>query len=124
MTPDLIIFYVDDLSRSLKFYENILRTPPMESFSDYAWFSLSNDLGIALWERKSVKPEVERPGTGGELVFPAMDKEEVDAIYANWTRAGAEIIQEPEDRPFGYTFTAADPDGNRLRVYMPAKVVV
>jgi len=30
-----------------------------------------------------------------------------------------DIIQEPVQMDFGYTFVATDPDGHRLRVFVP-----
>jgi len=37
-----------------------------------------------------------------------------------WTKRGLAIAQEPTKMNFGFTFTALDPDGHRLRVYAPA----
>jgi hypothetical protein len=36
-------------------------------------------------------------------------------------KLGLRIIQEPVKMDFGFTFTAADPDGHRLRVFAPAQ---
>lgn len=45
-------------------------------------------------------------------------KQEVDELYAKWKNAGAKILAEPEDKPWHLReFTAADLDGNRLRVF-------
>ena len=44
--------------------------------------------------------------------------EEVDALYESWRGNQARIIAPPESKPWGlHEFTAADPDGNRLRVF-------
>ena len=37
-----------------------------------------------------------------------------------WAKLGLKILQEPTKMDFGYTFTAADPDGHRLRVFAAA----
>jgi predicted enzyme related to lactoylglutathione lyase len=39
-----------------------------------------------------------------------------------WKLLGLDIIQEPTKMDFGFTFTAADPDGHRLRVFAPAQM--
>ncbi len=45
-------------------------------------------------------------------------KEEVDELYQRWQRAGAEIIAEPEDKPWHLReFRVADLDDNQMRVF-------
>jgi uncharacterized glyoxalase superfamily protein PhnB len=45
-------------------------------------------------------------------------REAVDALYEQWLGNRATIISPPESKPWGlHEFTAADPDGNRLRVF-------
>ena len=45
-------------------------------------------------------------------------KAEVDELYDRWRKAGANILSEPEDKPWRLReFTVADPDGNRFRVF-------
>lgn len=45
-------------------------------------------------------------------------KREVDELYDRWHNAGAKILAAPEDKPWRLReFTAADPDGNQLRVF-------
>jgi len=43
---------------------------------------------------------------------------EVDALHAEWAKAGAQIDAPPEAQPWKlYEFFARDPDGNRFRVF-------
>jgi uncharacterized glyoxalase superfamily protein PhnB len=45
-------------------------------------------------------------------------KAEVDALHRTWSERGARIIAAPESKPWNlHEFTAADLDGNRLRVF-------
>ena len=45
-------------------------------------------------------------------------KSEVDALFAAWKASDAKIVSEPEDKPWKLReFTAADPDGNLIRVF-------
>ncbi len=45
-------------------------------------------------------------------------KEEVDDLYRLWSASKAQLLSRPESRPWGlHEFTAADPDGNLLRVF-------
>ena len=51
------------------------------------------------------------PGTGNLVVLV----EEVDSVFETCIAAGAEIIIEPDDRPYGQRdFALRDPDGNVL----------
>ena len=45
-------------------------------------------------------------------------KAEVDELFAEWKAAHARIVSEPEDKPWHLReFTAADLDGNLIRVF-------
>ena len=45
-------------------------------------------------------------------------KGEVDDLHRAWRSTNAILLSEPESKPFGlHEFTAADPDGNRFRVF-------
>ena len=45
-------------------------------------------------------------------------KDAVDALYRAWRTSNAIVLSEPESKPWGlHEFTAADPDGNRFRVF-------
>ena len=45
-------------------------------------------------------------------------KEEVDDLYRAWSAGNARVMSAPESKPWGlHEFTAADPDGNLLRVF-------
>jgi predicted lactoylglutathione lyase len=45
-------------------------------------------------------------------------KEEVDDLYKLWNSSKANMVSDPEPKPWGlYEFTAADPDGNMFRVF-------
>jgi catechol 2,3-dioxygenase-like lactoylglutathione lyase family enzyme len=43
---------------------------------------------------------------------------EVNALHAAWRDAHAVLLSDPESKPWGlHEFSAADPDGNRIRVF-------
>jgi uncharacterized glyoxalase superfamily protein PhnB len=45
-------------------------------------------------------------------------RDEVDELYRAWSASGARLISAPEPKPWGlHEFTAADLDGNLLRVF-------
>lgn len=57
--------------------------------------------------------------TGPVLIWLNLDsREEVDALYEQWRGNEVKIVAPPEAKPWGlYEFTAADLDGNFLRVF-------
>ena len=45
-------------------------------------------------------------------------KVDVDDLHCAWRSTNAILLCDPESKPWGlYEFTAADPDGNRFRVF-------
>jgi predicted lactoylglutathione lyase len=45
-------------------------------------------------------------------------KGEVDDLHRAWHSSNAILLSDPESKPWGlHEFTAADPDGNRFRVF-------
>ncbi len=62
----------------------------------------------------------ERYGNAAPLLFwlNLDSKAEVDELFAEWNAAQAKIVSEPEDKPWKLReFTAADLDGNLIRVF-------
>ena len=59
-------------------------------------------------------------GNAGPILFwlNLDSKAEVDQLFAEWKSAGATIVSEPEDKAWKLReFTAADLDGNLMRVF-------
>ena len=79
--------------------------------------NLPSGVGLGLWAHSNLKPSVEKPGVGSELVFAVDD---VEAAYVDWKKRGLGIAQPPTQANFGLSFVALDPDGHRLRVFSPA----
>ncbi|HJV47689.1 MAG TPA: VOC family protein [Geothrix sp.] len=121
--PNFVIFYVDQPLRSAAFYGDLLGSAPVESGPTFAMFVLPSGLKLGLWSRHTVEPAFEavKGGSGGgaELVFTVDSREAVKAAHAAWKAKGLPILQAPVAMDFGYTFVAQDPDGHRLRVYVP-----
>lgn len=115
--PTFIILYVDDPLRSAAFYGSLLGKEPVESAPTFAMFALANGTMLGLWSRHTVEPAATVPPGGSEICFVAGSDDEVTAMHRDWTTRGLPMLQPPTRMDFGYTFTAADPDGHRLRVF-------
>ena len=57
--------------------------------------------------------------TGPVLIWLNLEsKAEVDALFAEWQARDAKLLSEPQDAPWKlHEFTAADLDGNLIRVF-------
>ena len=117
--PNFILLYVGSPARSASFYARILGCDPIEASASFVLFKLDSGCMLGLWGRSGVEPQATKPG-GGELAFALDDDLAVDRLHAEWSGLGIPVIQPPVRMDFGYTFTATDPDGHRLRAFCPS----
>lgn len=69
---------------------------------------------------KAEQPPLPHSVTPSPYRFIALESDAaLDAMHADWTAHGLTFAQAPVRKEFGYTFVALDPDGHRLRVYVP-----
>ena len=116
MRPTLI-FYVADVAKSCTFYTRILAREPVESSPNFAMYALKSGTMFGLWARHDVQPSISTHGTSGELAFVADTQAKVESLHKRWSEDKTAIAQPPTAMDFGYTFTALDPDGHRVRVF-------
>ena len=114
--PNHILLYVTEARRSAAFYADLLGKPPIESHPNFALFALESGVMLGLWARAEAQPAPTAAPGGVELGFVVESQAEVNARFAAWQERGLTILQPPTALDFGFTFTAADPDGHRLRV--------
>jgi predicted enzyme related to lactoylglutathione lyase len=65
-----------------------------------------------MWAVMQAPPQ--QPAPGIDLYLQV---EDVDAAHALWKARGVEMVTEPNDQPFGRTFSFKDPDGRVLHAY-------
>ena len=116
-TPHYTILYVADPVASARLYGGLLDAHAIDIQPTFSLFALEGGRMLGLWARDSVKPAAAFQGSASELAFRVTDAAQVDALHADWRERGLAILQDPQMLDFGYTFTAADPDGHRLRVF-------
>lgn len=112
----MITLGVRDLARSIRFYEQGLGLPRMESPPEVAFFTL-NGTWLALFGRESLAEDAGVPaeGTGFagfSLAHNLGTEAEVDALMDEAVAAGATLVK-PAGKVFwgGYSGYFADPDG-------------
>jgi predicted enzyme related to lactoylglutathione lyase len=114
-----ILAYVSDVPKSAALYGKLLALAPVESSPSFALFVLPSGVKFGLWAKQDVAPPANPPG-GIELSLAVADEPAVHATLKTWSSLGLAVIQPPTRMDFGFTFTATDPDGHRLRVFAPA----
>ena len=118
LNPNFVLLYVESPLKSAGFYEALLGIPPVDKAATFSMFALPSGIMLGLWAIAGVQPPA-TSGGGSELAFTAAGKAAVDKAFAAWKAKGVNMVQTPVQMDFGYTFTAVDPDGHRLRVFAP-----
>jgi len=116
---DYILLAVRDPLQSAALYAQVLGTEPVEKAPTFVLYVLGNGGKIGLWLADDVVPRA-KPAGGAEISFTEPDKAALLATHEAWKAAGLTILQPPTEMDFGFTFTAEDPDGHRLRPFVPA----
>lgn len=116
----MTILAVADPLVSARFYQSLLGIEPVECQATFAMFVLPSGLKLGLWQREGVAPAVTAEPGSVELAAALADGAALRDCWARWRGLGVEVIQPPTQMDFGLTMTAADPDGHRLRVFVPA----
>jgi catechol 2,3-dioxygenase-like lactoylglutathione lyase family enzyme len=117
--PNQILNYVANAPASAELYSKILGLSPIEASPKFAMFQLPTGTILALWARDEVEPKATLPG-GTEIGFSVGSDDAVMRTRDTWASFGLKILQEPTKMDFGFTCTAADLDGHRLRVFSPS----
>jgi uncharacterized glyoxalase superfamily protein PhnB len=111
----LITLGVADVARSRAFYEALGWRASSASNAEVAFFQ-ANGLALALWGRAALAADAEvedRPSgfSGVALAHNLRSEEEVDALFAEAVRAGAQAVKIPRKIFWGgYAGYFADPD--------------
>ena len=113
----MITLGVDDMERSVEFYEKGLGFPRMETPPTVAFFTL-NGTWLGLYGREALAEDADVPPEGGSyggfaLAHNVHSEEEVDAVYAQALAAGATPTKQPQKTFWGgYSGYFRDPDGH------------
>jgi len=119
LTPNLILFYVENSNKSAVFYEKIFKIKPIASFPNYTAFTLANGFTFSLWSMHAKNFVSGGHGHRSELALMVPTEDQVRTLRNTWKELGVQIEQDLHEAVFGLTFVALDPDGHRIRVCMP-----
>ncbi|MCS0788471.1 VOC family protein [Cytobacillus firmus] len=124
----VITLGVDDLERSLHFYEKGLGLPTQGivgrefEHGAVAFFDLQSGLKLAIWNRKDIAHDTSMKQTGISpteftIGHNVGSKEEVDTVMKQAESAGAVIAVQAHDTFWGgYSGYFQDPDGHLWEV--------
>jgi catechol 2,3-dioxygenase-like lactoylglutathione lyase family enzyme len=107
---------VADLQRSIRFYEDVLGLPRLETPPEVAFFEMGRTW-LSLYGREALAADAGVPSAGAgfpgfTLAHNVRSAAEVDALIEAVRAAGARIVREPSRADWGgYTAYFADPDG-------------
>jgi catechol 2,3-dioxygenase-like lactoylglutathione lyase family enzyme len=113
---DVITLFVGDLGRAKEFYARVFELAPIFEDADSAVFRFENMLVNLLVVRAA--PELIEPAPvgeagGGARFLLTVPVAEVDAAVESLRNRGVELLNGPQDRPWGVRTAAfADPDGH------------
>ncbi len=113
----MITLGVRDLGRAVKFYQEGLGFPRMESPPEVAFFTLNGSwLGLYGREALAEDAQVSAEGSGFEsfsLAHNVASEAEVDAVMQQALEAGATLVKAPQKVFWGgYSGYFQDPDGH------------
>lgn len=114
--PDFISFQVRDLQASADFYENTVGLTRVPAPNPQAVVFTSGPVAFAV---RNPLPGVDldalgQLGAGIGVWFHCGDTQ---ALHHKLVEAGAKIVTDPFDGPFGTTFSFLDPDGYTMTVH-------
>ncbi len=115
-----------DVQKSSAFYENLLG---MTRHFESDWFVILThkdidglEYGILQRDHAIVPPDVQATPAGVIITFVVAD---CDEVYHKAVAAGASVIEEPTDMPYGQRrMLLHDPDGTVVDVSAPTALVV
>ncbi|HKG25743.1 MAG TPA: VOC family protein [Thermomicrobiales bacterium] len=111
-----ITLFVEDLASAKRFYQDVFGLPVTFEDDNSAVFDFGNTIINLL--ATTAAPELIAPATvappeAGARVQLTIRVDDVDAICAELTRRGAELLNGPIDRPWGIrTASFRDPGGH------------
>jgi catechol 2,3-dioxygenase-like lactoylglutathione lyase family enzyme len=114
------ILYVSNVRTSAQFYTDRLGVPVAEESPGFAMLPLPGGAMLGLWIKTGVSPAPTAAPGASELAFTIADARALQAMHDEWVSKGVPMLNGPVMMDFGLNFTAVDPDGHRLRMFVPA----
>ena len=117
----IVTLGVDDVARSVRFYEALGWQRCASSMAEIAWFRTADSyLGIFGWPDLAADADLVEPTRGSfggiTLAINVESREAVDDALDEAVAAGATLLKPGTVLPFGFGGYFADPDGHAWEV--------
>ena len=117
----IVTIGVEDVARSVRFYEALGWERCASSMDEIAWFRTADGyLGIFGWKDLAEDAQLVEPTRGSfggiTLAINVESREMVDSALDEAVAAGASLLKPGTELPFGYGGYFADPDGHAWEV--------
>jgi predicted enzyme related to lactoylglutathione lyase len=112
--PDFLALQVRDMANSRRFYTERLGLRVAPQSPPGAIVFQTTPIPFAIREPMVDLDSVQRLGWGVALWIACDD---ADALATSLEQAGIDLVQRPQDGPFGRQFSVADPDGYVLTIH-------
>jgi predicted lactoylglutathione lyase len=117
----IVTIGVEDVARSVRFYEALGWVRCASSMDEIAWFRTADSyLGIFGWHDLAEDAQLVEPTRGSfggiTLAINVETAEAVDRALDEAIAAGGTLLKPGTDLPFGYGGYFADPDGHAWEV--------
>lgn len=118
--PDVVVLVVEDLDRAVDFYCGVLGLPLGHRSDPYVQLDTGRTR-LALYRRDAMSGtlgfEVGAPDPGAPGFELGFKVDDCDAAWRRLVEAGAEVVTDPTDRPWGQrTAYVRDPDGHLVEL--------
>ena len=114
-----VLLYVDTPSASAAFHAGLLDRQPVENSPTFAMLPPHRRRDARLVATRYGLTQSRRTAGDSEIAFIAENAEVLSRVYKDWKGRGVAMAQMPTTMDFGETSVALDPDGHRLRVFVP-----
>jgi len=114
-----IILYVTDPIASAEFYTQALGLTAQYATPGFAMLNFASGVDLGLWRRDAVVPAAANAPGAMEVAVAVPDAASLHALHDDCLRRGTPITQDMVELGFGTAFSVADPDGHRIRFFVP-----
>jgi catechol 2,3-dioxygenase-like lactoylglutathione lyase family enzyme len=118
---DFVVLYVKDLAASKKFYAGLLGREPRDLSPTFSQFKMDSGLALELCRLDKVDPPSTAGEGGMEFGWPVDSEAALRSTFEDWKRMGVAIAQEPKEQVYGLSVVCLDPDGHRIRIFVPKR---
>jgi predicted enzyme related to lactoylglutathione lyase len=108
-----VIFTVQDLDRSYRFYTEVLGLT-LERGEGYLSGKLPQGCEVLFFEGEATR------GTSPQIVF-GLDEGGIDSVAEGLVKQGVQLLTQVTEAPGGWSFEFRDPDAHGLAFYQSAE---